>query len=51
MFLVPQVTLKYFDKSDFYIVGLINPPTKRSGIRYIITTKYYLSIVKNQTSI
>ena len=34
--LMPQVTLQVFDKLDVDFIELINPPTKRSGVRYII---------------
>jgi hypothetical protein len=34
--LVLQVTLHTFEKWEFYLVGLIKPPTNRSGSRYII---------------
>ena len=40
--LAPQVTLQAFDKWAIYFVGPINPPAKKSGARYIITTTEYL---------
>ena len=43
MSLVPRVTLQPFDKWEVDFVGPINPPGKRSGARYIITTTYYLT--------
>lgn len=41
--LKPWVTLQLFDKWVVYFVGPINPPTRRSGERYIITTTKYLT--------
>ena len=41
--LVPQVTLQPFDKWAIDFVGPINPPTKKSGARYIITAIDYLT--------
>jgi hypothetical protein len=39
-----QVTLKVFDKWAVDFVGPINPPSGRSGARYIITVMEYLTI-------
>jgi hypothetical protein len=41
--LQPHVTLQTFDKWAIDFVGPINPPIKRIGERYIITTKEYLT--------
>jgi hypothetical protein len=39
----PQVTLQVFEKWEKYFVGPFNPPARRSGARYIITTTNYLT--------
>ena len=39
----PQVTLQAFDKGSIDFFQPINPPGKRTGSRYIITTIYYLT--------
>jgi hypothetical protein len=41
--LSPQVTLQEFEKWAINFVGLINPPGKRIGARYIITAIEYLN--------
>ena len=41
--LKPQVTLQAFDKWSIDFVGPINPPGKRTGSRYIITSTDYLN--------
>ena len=43
MLLLPQVTLKPFDKWVVDFVGPINPPRKRTRARYIITKIDYLT--------
>jgi hypothetical protein len=45
----PQVTLQIFDKCEIDFAGPINPPTKRSGERYIITMIEYLTIWEEET--
>jgi hypothetical protein len=37
--LIPQLTMKVFEKWEVDFVGPINPPAIRSGARYIITTQ------------
>jgi hypothetical protein len=41
--LQPQVTLQAFEKWAIDFVGRINPPSKRMGVRYIITMIEYLT--------
>jgi hypothetical protein len=43
MTLRPQVTLQVFDRWEIDFVGPINPPTRISRARYIITTNEYLT--------
>jgi hypothetical protein len=40
--LAPQLTIQAFEKWDIDFVGPINPPGKRTGARYIITSTKYL---------
>jgi hypothetical protein len=39
----PQITLQVFNKWEIDFVGPINPPAKRTGEKYIITTTEYLT--------
>jgi hypothetical protein len=41
--LAPQLTLQAFEKLTINFVGPINPPGKRTRVRYIITMKEYLT--------
>jgi hypothetical protein len=41
--LIPQLTLQLFDKWVVDCIGPINPPTRRSGARYIIVVTKYLT--------
>jgi len=43
MSLVPQVTLRAFEKWAVDFMEAINPPRRRTGVRYIITTTKYLT--------
>jgi hypothetical protein len=43
MSLRPQVTLHVFKKWEIDFVGPTNPPSKRTGVRYIITRTEYLT--------
>ena len=43
MSLVPKVTLQPFDKWVMDFLGSINPPGKRTGVPYIITTMDYFT--------
>jgi hypothetical protein len=43
MSLNPQVMLQAFDKCSIEFVGPINPQSRRSRVRYIITTIKYLT--------
>jgi hypothetical protein len=47
----PQVTFQVFDKWEIDFVGPINPPAKRSGVRYIITSTNYLTRWEEATSV
>jgi hypothetical protein len=41
--LAPQLTLQEFEKWAIDLVAPINPPGKRTGVRYIITATEYLT--------
>jgi hypothetical protein len=41
--LAPQLTLQAFEKLAIDFVGPINPPGKRTGVRYIIIMTEYLT--------
>jgi hypothetical protein len=41
--LAPQLYLQAFEKWAINLMGPINPPKKCTGVRYIITTKKYLT--------
>jgi hypothetical protein len=47
----PQVNLHVFEKLEIDFVGPINPPTKRSGARYIITVIEYLTRWKKEAQV
>jgi hypothetical protein len=47
----PHITLQVFDKWAVDFVGPINPPTRRSRARYIITTTKYLTRWDETTTI
>jgi hypothetical protein len=47
----PKVTLQAFDKWAIDFVGLINPQTRRSRARYIITTTKFLTRWEKETPV
>jgi hypothetical protein len=47
----PQVILQVFEKWAIDFVGPINPPTKRSRYRYIITVTEYLTRLEKTTPV